>query len=268
MVGGFRDFSRSESKLPRVRRVDSEAPDGFRQELVDLVFTLASDTPAGEEHFHRVMTQSIGERVSGSPYGGYRYAAGRDLARAEWVRVYDLLPRLALEFSRFALFERFRNDANRLLAAYGIAWDLNENGQLARVLPREAADAVDSAIGELSSPDFAAARKLLADAVEAYNARPQRPRDACANAFDAVESIGKKVLGLPGSRLDGVLKECAKRRLLTAETVRMLEALNVMRHQHFGHGMTAPFSLSSEEVDLVYLSCMGAAIVLFATLST
>jgi hypothetical protein len=253
--------------LPGQRRVDSDAPSGFRQELVDLVFTLAADTPAGEEHFHRVVTQSIGKQVSGSPYGGYRYAAARDLGKADWVRVYDLLPRLALEFGRFDLFDRFRHGVNRLLAAYGIAWDLDENGQLMRVLPKEASAAVDRATGELSRSEFAAARRLLADAVEAYNARPQRPRDACANAFDAVESIGKIVLEMPGSRLDGVLKECSKRRLLTAESVRMLDALNVTRHQHFGHGMTAPFSLSSEEVDFVYINCIGA-ILLFARLVT
>ena len=157
MAGGFREFSHSEGRIPHERRVDSEAPDGFRQELVHLIFTFASDTPAGEEHFHRVMTQSIGERVSGSPYGGYRYAAGRDLGRADWVRVYDLLPRLALEFDRFDLFERFRRNVNRLLAAYGIVWDVDENGQLVRVLPKDAIAAVDCAVGELSRPEFAAA---------------------------------------------------------------------------------------------------------------
>jgi hypothetical protein len=267
MVGGFRDFSHSGGKVPYRRGRDSEAPDGFRQELVDLVFTLAGDTPLGEEHFHRVITQSIGERVSGSPYGGYRYAAGRDVGKAEWVRVYDLLPRLALEFERFGLYERFQRDTNKLLAAYGISWDLDETGQLVRVLPKEASAAVDSAIHELSSPQFASARSLLADAVEAYNARPQRPRDACANAFDAVESIGKTVLRMPGSRLDGVLRECNKRQLLTAESIRMLDALNIIRHQHFGHGTAAPFSLSSQEVDFVYIACIGA-IVLFARMST
>jgi hypothetical protein len=36
-----------------------------------------------------------------------------------------------------------------------------------------------------------------------------------------------------------------------------------MRHNHFGHGMSKPFSLKKHEVDFVYVSCVAAAI-LFA----
>jgi len=46
----------------------------------------------------------------------------------------------------------------------------------------------------------------------------------------------------------------------------MLEALNTMRHNHFGHRMSKPFSLSTQEVDFVYLACVATAI-LFARIS-
>ena len=73
---------------------------------------------------------------------------------------------------------------------------------------------------------------------------------------------------LRGWKLPSEHPRCAKARsagteMAALETLRMLEALNMMRHNHFGHGMSEPFSLSAQEVDFVYLSCMAAAI-LFA----
>jgi hypothetical protein len=262
----FREFSASEGLLSKERSVDSEAPREFRNELVDLVFALARDIPMGEEHFHRLMTQNIGASVSGNPYSGYRYAIGRDLGRADWVRVYDLLPRLADEFHRAGLFEGFRSNLNRILAGNAIAWDMDEEGKLIRVLPEEAATSVRVAVRELARPEFEAAHKLLLDAIDAYNAQPQRPRDACANAFDAVESAGKVVAQVPSGTFGDVLKQLRKDQALASETLRMLESLNTMRHNHFGHGMSEPFSLSAQEVDFVYLSCM-AVVILFARMS-
>jgi hypothetical protein len=118
----------------------------------------------------------------------------------------------------------------------------------------------------LARPRFEAAHKLLLDAIDAYNAQPQRPRDACANAFDAIESAGKIVTRIPSGTLGDVLDRLRKNQSLTPETLRMLNALNTMRHNHFGHGMSEPFSLSPQEVDFVYLSCIAAAI-LFARMS-
>jgi hypothetical protein len=264
-VTSFREFSASEGLLPRERTVDSDAPREFRNELVDVVFSLANEH-IGEEHFYRLMTQNIGASVAGNPYGGYRYAIGRDLGRANWVRVYDLLPRLADEFRRAGLFEKFRSNLNRILAGNAIAWDMDEVGKLVRVLPEEAATSVRVAVRELARPRFEAAHKLLLDAIDAYNAQPQRPRDACANAFDAIESAGKIVTRIPSGTLGDVLDRLRKNQSLTPETLRMLNALNTMRHNHFGHGMSEPFSLSPQEVDFVYLSCIAAAI-LFARMS-
>ena len=93
----FRQFSNSQRLAPKARTVDSDAPREFRNELVDLVFSLAAE-PLTEYHLHRLMTQNIGASVSANPYGGYRYAIGRDLGRADWVRVYDLYRALLLSF--------------------------------------------------------------------------------------------------------------------------------------------------------------------------
>jgi hypothetical protein len=101
------------------------------------------------------------------------------------------------------------------------------------------------------------------DAIDAYNAQPQRARDACANAFDAIESAGKIVAEIPSGTFDDVLKKCQTKQALARETIRMLQELNTVRHNHFGHGMTESFSLSSPEVDFVYVSCI-AAVILFA----
>jgi hypothetical protein len=208
MVGGFRT-SHIQGRFYRRGR-DSEAPDGFRWN-VDLVFTLAGDTPLGEEHFHRVITQSIGERVSGSPYGGYRYAAGRDVGKAEWVRVYDLLPRLALEFERFGLYERFQRDTNKLLAAYGISWDLDETGQLVRVLPK-GLRCIDSAIRSSSS---------ILHRPEVF--WPCRQRNASRSDHEMLVPMrlmqSNRRRPAQNARRDlTVFSECNKRQLLTAES--------------------------------------------------
>ena len=178
----FREFSTSEGVVTKELTIDSDASNEFRNELVDLVFTLARDAELGEAHFYRLMTQNIGAYVAENPYGGYRYAIGRDLLKAEWVRVYDLLPRLADEFRRVGLFDQFRSNLNRILAGNGIVWDLDEEGRLVRNLPEGAGRSVRVAMSELSRPEFKAAHKLLLDAIDAYNDQPQRSRDACANA--------------------------------------------------------------------------------------
>jgi hypothetical protein len=206
------------------------------------------------------MAQNVGISVPGKPWAGHRHAIGRDLASVDWVRVFDLLPRLAHEFRRVGLFEDYRANLNRILAGNGIAWDMDESGNLIRALPEEAAVAVKVAMRELSRPEFDAAQRHLLDAIDAYNDRPQRPRDACANAFAAAESAGKVVFGLPSGTFDDVVRQMRKRRSLQPEIVRALDALNIVRHNHFGHGTAKRFALSGPEVDFVYLSSVAAVI--------
>lgn len=151
---------------------------------------------------------------------------------------------------------------NRILAANGVVWDLGETGALVRGLPPEASASVAAAMIELKKPQFDSARKLLTDAIDAYNARPQRSRDACANAFDAMEAVGKTVLDIPTGTFGDVVKELSRRGTLAPESVDMLLRLNIARNKHFGHGMTIPFALRSSEVDFVYLSCVAGVILL------
>jgi len=89
----FRDFSASNDASPPIRNIDSDAQSGLTHELVDLVFHLAehNSRPLSEQRMHRVICQSIGVSASGQPYGGFRYAAARDLGGAKWQRVYDVI---------------------------------------------------------------------------------------------------------------------------------------------------------------------------------
>jgi hypothetical protein len=151
---------------------------------------------------------------------------------------------------------------NRILAANRVVWDLSDDGTLTRTLPQEAAISLSGAMAELNEPEFESAHRLLESAIEAYNERPQRPRDACANAFDAMEAVGKTVLGLPAATFDDVIKEITRRNALSAEITQVLQRLNVVRHNHFGHGMTTPFALRPSEVDFVYLGCVAGCILL------
>lgn len=259
----FRELSTSEGILSRERTVDSDAPREFRNEVIDLVFSLA-DQHKGEKYLYEMIAQNIGGFVVGQSQYSYRYLTGKVLEKAEWVRVYDLLPRLADEFRKGGLFEEFRGNLNRILAANGIAWDLDQEGKLVRVLPEEASAAVRVAMQELTYPEFNAANKLLLSAIDAYNAHPQRARDACANAFDAAESIGKVITSLPSGTFGDVIKKLRKdKSLVSPMVVTILENLNTIRGNYFGHGMTTPFALHKEEVDFVYLTCV-AAVILFA----
>lgn len=262
LIVAYRDFSSSREVTPPDRDIDTGAPDSLRNELVDLAFSLGVEAGLDEVQIHRVITLSIGEKPSGQPYGGYRYAASRDLGRADWVRVYDLIPRLGHEFRRVRRFEQFRGAVNRILAANRVVWDLSEEGTLIRTLPQEAAISVSRAMAELNTSQFESARRLLEGAIEAYNGRPQRPRDACANAFDAMEAVGKTVLGMQVATFDDVLREITRRDALAGEITQVLQRLNVVRHNHFGHGMTTPFALRPPEVDFVYLGCVAGCVLL------
>ena len=70
---------------------DAQQP--MRQELIDLFFGLCEQNPdsVSAERIHRIACQGLGVRASGNPYGGYRYAVGRDIGGVEWPRIYDLI---------------------------------------------------------------------------------------------------------------------------------------------------------------------------------
>lgn len=237
----------------------------MRNELVDLFFHFAEQHNSSRfnpDLLYRIICQSLGENASGQPYGGYRYASGRDVGKAEWQRVYDLICRLWPQFENDDIRKEYRIGINRILSAYGIVWELNESGKLKRVLPTEINLQIAAAIAELDSQGYAPALDLFQNAQDAYHDRPRRDRDACANVFDAMESVAKEIFQLPSATFGTVLAHIRKTQGLQAEVIDVLEKVNTLRNHKFGHGMTVPFDLSSAEVDFTYLSCI-AGILLF-----
>jgi len=117
-VSNFREFSASDEVKRACPRHYSDAPDGMRQELIDLFFYLVehNSSPLNEGIMHRIVCQSLGEIASGHPYGGFRYAAGRDFAKADWQRVYDVICRLWPEFTKAEVGHEYRSGVNRILA--------------------------------------------------------------------------------------------------------------------------------------------------------
>ena len=210
---------------------------------------------------HRIICQSIGVSASGQPYGGFRYAAARDLVKVRWERVYDVISRLWPEFGNAGLAEQYFEGVNRILAGYGVVWELSKTGRLKRHLPPPAYALVSAAIEELRDPRFAAALTLSSSAMDAFDDRPRRDRDACANIFDSMESVAKEVFDMPTATFGTVLGHIRKTNRLTAEIISVLEAINTLRNRKFGHGMTNPFDLSVSEVDFTYLSCIGGLLV-------
>ena len=261
----FRDFTSSKEFSPKVRNVDSDAPTGMRQELIDLIFHISehNSPPLSAELIHRIICQSIGTYASGQPYGGFRYAAGRDLGKAEWPRVYDLICRLWPEFENAGVNEEYCQGVNRILPGYAVVWELTEKGRLQRYLPVHAQSVVEVAIAQLAAPNFAPALALMNAARDAFDDRPRRDRDACTNIFDSMESIAKEIFNMPNATFGSVLKHIRQTNAFQSEIISVLESINTLRNHKFGHGMTTPFDLSSGEVDFTYLSCIGA-IILFA----
>ena len=111
-------------------------------------------------------TPHPGFAASGQPYGGFRYAAGRDINKAEWPRVYDLICRLWPELPS-VLRPDYRTGVNRILSGYRVVWDLGEDGRLHRVLPPAAQSRVEAAFSELSQPRFAPALASFREAMSA-----------------------------------------------------------------------------------------------------
>ena len=63
----------------------------------------------------------------------------------------------------------------------------------------------DTAFQELGRPGFESALQLFNASREAFDDHPMRPREACANIFDAMEATGKIVYALPTGTFGDVL---------------------------------------------------------------
>jgi hypothetical protein len=264
MTMPIRSFT-SQFEEPVGRSIDDDAPSGLRQELVDIAFHVLEQARGyNEARLHKIISQSLGFAPSGQPYGGFRYAVGRDISRVEWPRVCDLICRLWPEVPP-DLRDEYRTGVNRILAGYGVVWDMGDEGQLHRVLPPVAQMQVEAAFRELSQPRFAAALISFRDGMNAYDDHPQRGRDACKNIFDALESIAKEVFGMPTATFGSVLAEARRRHSMSAETASVLQKLYDMANNRFRHGMTIQFTLTPAEVDFVLVSCL-AGILLFVRL--
>src|SRR5208282_1294243 len=96
-------------------------------------------------------------------------------------------------------------------------------------------------------------------------ARPRRDRDACSNVFDSMESVAKEKLEMPQATFGQVVTHIRQRQALNEQVVGLLEAINTLRNRNFGHGMVDPFSLTGPEVDFIYLTCIGAILLLART---
>ena len=169
------------------------------------------------------------------------------------------------EFQHHGLDEVYRNGVNRILAANGVVWDLEADGRLRRVLPATAHDQIDATITELLNARYAPALNLLRAAMDAYDDRPRRDRDACCNIFDTMESVAKEKYGMPAATFGQVVAHIRRTHAMNEQIIGSLESINTLRNRNFGHGMAAPFTLGPAEVDFTYLTCIGAILFLTRT---
>lgn len=255
----------SQNHAPARERNIEDAPQEMRAELVDFFFYLAGES-YGRVHprtIHDTTGLMLGVGIAAQPQSGYPARVARDIRGADWPRVYDWISRISTEFERANLAEPFRDGVNVILAANGVVWELNEAGQWQRVLAQPLREQVDAAIVQLARQEFAPALQLFNAAMEAFNARPRRDRDACANAFDALESVAKIIQQMPNSTFGQVLDEIRRQPGRMNEQIqRLLRDVEVLRHDNFGHGMAQVFALQGAEVDFVFTIC-AAGIRLF-----
>ena len=255
----IRDFSR-QNVAARERSVDNDAPREMRGELVDFFFRLANDSNGQVQP--RVIYEAtglmLGVGLTANPYGGYPARVSRDIGGADWWRVYDWISRLWQEFEHGGLADQFREGVNIVLAAHGVVWELDGAGHWQRILAEPLRQQVAVGIAELAAAEFAPALALFNTATDAFNARPRRDRDACANIYDALESVAKIVYQMPNATFGQVLDRVRQRGTISEPIQRLLRDVEVMRHNAFGHGMAEPFALSAAEVDFVYTACAAA----------
>jgi hypothetical protein len=254
-----RSFSSSLDDNTGNRSIDNDAPAGLRQKFIDVVYLVFERLHNFDERrLHNIIIQSLGFQPGGTPYGGFRYAIGRDVLEAPWERFYDLIIRLVAELPGISVAPEYRLLVNRLLASYRVAWELGDDNELHRVLPVAVAGQVEAAFRELSQPRFEASLTSFRQGISAYDARPQRGKDACKNVFDALEGVAKSVGCMPNGTFGDVLKDIKKNNFLANETITSLQKLYELANNHFRHGMTEPFGLKPAEVDYVLVSCVGA----------
>jgi len=267
-MGGIRNFAEQEGHVPPLRNIDNDAPAAMRQELLAVIYDLLPlcGPAVTEQQIYYGVEQMLGVQAAGNPMAGWRQRLGRDLGDAQWTRIYDVIGWLWSQFQRAGLQDIFRQNINRVLAAHAVVWDLGENGRLHRVLPAAANAQIVSAFVELNVPLYASAQTLFNLARDAYDDRPRRDRDACIHIFQSFEATAQIKFAMPGRALDDVLATLRRRETLNAQVLGILDALNVLRHRNFGHGMAEPFGLSGAEVDFTYLACIGAILLLTRTI--
>jgi len=257
-----RDFSMSGHIPSPERCIDDDAPNCMRVELVDSIFNLADEngeTAPTERRLYDVTTLACGVESAVQPYGGLRRRASRHLKDVEWPRVYDIVLRLVPEFTRYERLEEYCEAVNRILSANGVVWELDASGRMVRANSPAVQSQVRAAIDTLNREELGAARELFKAARDCYDSRPRRGRDCCANAYDALEAVARVTVG--GSTFGRALDELGRRAVRNQGTVQILRALEVMRHNTFGHGTPDTFTLHSSEVDLVFLVCVGGILV-------
>jgi hypothetical protein len=266
-MGGIRNFGEQEGHAPPLRNIDNDAPAPMRQELLAVIYDLLPQGRAavnGEEIYYGI-EQMLGVQAAGNPMAGWRQRLGRDLANANWVRIYDVISWTWGQFQRALLNEVFRQNINRVLSAHAVVWDLGEDGRLHRVVPVAAQAQIATAFTELSAPQYAPALVLFNTARDAYDDRPRRDRDACTNIFDALESVAKIKYNRPNDTFGQVKNHIQQNQLLRPEVIEMFTALNGLRNHNFGHGMAVHFSLIPPEVNFAYLACIAAILLLTQT---
>ena len=254
-------FSDDPNHPQPARTIDDMAPNPMRYQLIDVAFGLAHQNNGNptEALLHQTIGHCLGVHVSGNPMGHRRTVSASLLIEAEWRRVYDVILRLVPEFHAAGRFPEYRDGVNQVLGANGIAWELDPQGHLVRILPVAVQALVLAAIQELGAQEYAPALGLFNLAQAAYDDIPRRDRDACANAFDTMEAVAKVKHNQPQLTFGQVVAHIAAGH--NAEIVRILQRINQLRNGNFGHGL--PFTLTPAEVDFTYLTCV-AGILFFA----
>ena len=89
----------------------------------------------------------------------------------------------------------------------------------------------------------------------------RRDRDACGNAYDALESAAKTKYNMPNATFGDVLTAVSRQGALNGATVRLLRAVEVFGHNTFRHGRIEPFNCGPVEVDFVFTTCVTGILV-------
>lgn len=253
-----RGFSSQLNDDSSARDVEN-APDPMRRELIDFIYNLSEHyhEEISPEYVYQVICNSLGFEALSFVPGGYRPASAKNLIKVDWSRTYDLIDRLWPDFERQGLGKKYIEGVNKILAGYCTAWELDDEGRVYRIVPEAAVSLVKTTFAELKRANLTSALELFDDGRDAYDDRPARDRDACANMFAAMEAVAKEKFQMPQATFGDVVTKMFKTNAVNHQITGVFQALNDLRNKQFGHGMTAPFRLSKQEVDFTYLSCVG-----------